>query len=114
MILDAKADAREWFGSAQALLERLAGRPNIAALEVPLPPLASRRETYDATIGQMAMLAERYGLRNRPIYIEVPRDERWIELLLGAMGALGRYGLGAKIRCGGVEDEAHSRRLMRL
>jgi hypothetical protein len=106
VILDAKPDAREWFGSAQALLERLGGRADVAALEVPLPPLASRRETYDATIGQMAMMAERAGLRNRPIYIEIPRDERWAELLPGAISALARYGLGAKLRCGGVVASA--------
>jgi hypothetical protein len=105
-ILDAKADAREWFGSAQVLLERLGARSDVAALEVPLPPLLSRRETYDATIGQIAMLAERYGVRNRPMYIEIPRDERWAELLPGAMGALARYGLGAKLRCGGIVASA--------
>ena len=54
----------------------------------------------------MAMLAERYGVRNRPIYIEIPRDERWAELLPGALGALARYGLGAKIRCGGIVASA--------
>ncbi len=106
VIVDAKPVAREWFGSAHAILARLASRHNVACLEVPLPPLSSRRETYDATIGQMAMLAERHGLRDRPIYVELPRDARWPELLPGAMRALARYGLGAKIRCGGVVAEA--------
>ncbi|HVA27700.1 MAG TPA: hypothetical protein VNF68_05940 [Candidatus Baltobacteraceae bacterium] len=106
VILDAKRGAREWFVSAQGLLERVAGRADVGCLEVPLPPLASKRETYDATIGQVAMLAERRGLRDRPIYVELPRDERWRELLPGAMVALSRYGLGAKLRCGGVVAEA--------
>jgi hypothetical protein len=106
VIVDAKLTAREWFASAHAILERLAGRGDVACLEVPLPPLPSRRETYDATIGQMAMLAERHGLRDRPIYVELPRDERWNESLPGAMRALARYGLGAKVRCGGIVAEA--------
>lgn len=106
VIVDAKHDAREWFASAQDVFERLALRERVDCLEVPLPRLRSRRETYDATIGQVAMLAERFGLRNRPIYVELPRDERWADLLDDAMAALARYGLGAKIRCGGVVAEA--------
>jgi hypothetical protein len=78
----------------------------IEALEVPLPPLPTRRETHDANIGQCAMLAERAGLRSLAIYVELPRDERFIELALPAFTALSRYRLYAKIRCGGVVAEA--------
>lgn len=111
VIVDAQNDARAWFNSAQAVFTDVAGRRaagvRVEALEVPLPPLATRRETYDATLGQCAMLAERTGLRDLPIYIELPRDERFDELIPGAFAALARYRLGAKIRCGGIVPEAY-------
>jgi hypothetical protein len=112
VIVDAGSDARGWFGNAQRIVERLSelrrvGDPRAAAcLEVPLPPLLTQRETYEAAIGQFAMLAERHGLRDLPIYLEMPRDARWLELLPSTMTALARYRLGAKIRCGGVVAEA--------
>ena len=110
VIIDAHNDPRTWFNSAHAVFtdvaaHRAAGM-RIEALEVPLPPLATRRETHDANIGQCAMLAERTGVRNLPIYVELPRDDRFIELMLGAFTALSRYRLGAKMRCGGVVSEA--------
>jgi hypothetical protein len=111
-IVDAGSDSRTWFAAAQRLADKLAvarrsdAALDIACLEVPLPALASRRETYDAAIGQFAALAERYGLRDLPIYVEVPRDARFLEHLAGTMAALARHRLGAKIRCGGVTPEA--------
>ncbi len=110
VIVDAHADPHAWFNSANALFADLGARRStgarIEALEVPLPRLATKRETYDASIGQCAMLAERSGLRDLPMYVEIPRDERYLELLSGAFSALSRYRLGAKIRCGGVVLEA--------
>lgn len=112
VILDAPADHRKWFGAAQALLGEVAvfrareGPLAVEALEVPLPSLMTRRDTFDATIGQCAMLAEAAKLRDLPIYVEIPRDERWGDVIGGAMSALARYRLRAKVRCGGVSAEA--------
>ena len=110
VIVDAHNDPKTWFNSASAVFTdianyRAAGM-RIEALEVPLPPLVTRRETHDANVGQCAMLAERAGLRGLPIYVELPRDERFIELVLEAFTALSRYRMGGKIRCGGVVEEA--------
>ena len=110
VIVDAHNDPHTWFNTAHAAFTDVATyRANgmrIEALEVPLPPLPTRRETHDANIGQCAMLAERAGLRSLPVYVELPRDERFIELVLAAFTALSRYRLSAKIRCGGVVAEA--------
>jgi hypothetical protein len=112
VIVNAERDPRSWFGSARALLARVADfRSNathvaIEALEVPLPALPTRRETYDAAIGQLAMLVQQTGLRDLPCYLEMPRDARYLELLPGAAFALARHGLRAKIRCGGAEPQA--------
>ncbi len=110
VIVDAHADPHTWFNSAHAVFTDVGARRSagarIEALEVPLPRLSTKRETYDAAIGQCAMLAERSNLRSLPIYVEIPRDDRYAELLPGAFHALARYRLGAKIRCGGVVMEA--------
>ncbi len=112
VIVDAGGDARAWFGNAAHVLERLQNyrrndaRISIEALEVPLPRLLSKRETYEAMIGQFAMLAERYGLRDLPTYVEIQRDERFGDLVVPTIAALARYGIGAKLRCGGVVASA--------
>lgn len=113
VIVDAGSDARAWFGKANAIFEELARyrrddrRISIEALEIPLPALVSKRDTYEATIGQCAMLAEKHGLRDLPLYVEVPRDERFLELLSNTMQALNRYDLHGKVRCGGVTPDAY-------
>ena len=100
------------FGSAQQSLAEIAryrddaSAIRIEALEAPLPPLLSRRETYDATLGQLAGLVAHARLRNLEVYAEWPRDDRWSELLPGAMTAAARSRLGAKIRCGGLTADA--------
>jgi hypothetical protein len=112
VIVDAGSDARAWFGTASKVLEQLCryreneARISIEALEVPLPPLLSQRETYEATIGQFVMLAERNGLRELPAYVEIPRDGRFQELIRPTMTAFARYGVGAKVRCGGLVASA--------
>lgn len=111
VIVDAGADPRGWFGAASATFERI-GRLRdsslaVEALEVPLPPLPSARDTYEATIGQVAALVERAGLRGTPAYVEIPRDARYLEQLGNAMSAMRRYGVGAKVRCGGVVANAY-------
>jgi hypothetical protein len=112
VIVDAEADARRWFASAQQSLGEITryrvkeARIRIEALEAPLPPLLSLRETYDATLGQLAGLVALAGLRDVEIYAEWPHDERWLDLLPAAMTAAARARLGAKIRCGGVTPEA--------
>ncbi len=112
VIVDAGTDPRAWFGNAARLLDALRRyrehEPRIAieALELPLPPLLSQRETHEAAIGQFAMLAERHGLRELVTYVEMPRDARLSELLVPTMAAFARYGVGAKLRCGGVVASA--------
>jgi hypothetical protein len=116
VIVDAERESRVWLTSAQGLAEAVAAyrkrsqRITVAALEVPLPVLVAKRETHDAAIGQFSALAESVGLRDLPIYAELPReagrDDRFLELLPGAMAALARHGLGAKIRCGGLTADA--------
>jgi hypothetical protein len=112
VIVDVPGDSRTWFAGAASAFERIAREraaqwASIRALEVPLPRLQAGRETYDALIGQCAALAERTGLRDLAIHVEVPRDERFIELLQGVMTALSRYRLSAKLRCGGADASAY-------
>jgi hypothetical protein len=107
VIVDAGNDSRAWFGNAQGALARIATLKNsssvpIEALEVPLSPLLSLRETYDAAIGQYAAAASQAELRDVPSFIELPRNDRWLALLPGALAAMQRHRLGAKLRCGGV------------
>lgn len=111
VILDADRDPRAWFRSAQHILDDLAvrrrdGGLRIETLEVPLPGLATLRETYDALVAQLGALLDRAGLRNAPTYVEIPRDERWYAHLPGFMLALARARLCAKLRCGGTEASA--------
>jgi len=107
VIVDAGNDSRAWFGNTQAALTSIAacknsGSAQIEALEVPLSPLLSLRETYDAAIGQYAAAASQAALRDVPSFIELPRDDRWLALLPGALAAMQRHRLGAKLRCGGA------------
>lgn len=112
VIVDAKPDPRAWLSLAQASLATIAAvranepRVRVEALEVPLPPLLSLRESYDATIGQFGALLSAADLRDLPVYVEIPRDERWSAVLPGTMAALARTRFGAKVRCGGVVAEA--------
>ncbi|MBV9271461.1 MAG: hypothetical protein JO165_10220 [Candidatus Eremiobacteraeota bacterium] len=112
VILDALPAPAQWTDNVSRILSELAAlargesRVRIAALEVPLPPLLTLRDTFDASIGQFAILSENHSLRDLPAFLELPRGPRWRESLSGAMTVLHRYGLGAKIRCGGVVADA--------
>lgn len=112
VIIDAGGDPTTWLNSAQALFSDAAAarRTNrdvtVETLEVPLPRLRTARESYDAYAGQCAMLAEKHGLRDLPVFVEFPRDERWSSVLPDAFAALKRYRLRAKVRCGGVVASA--------
>jgi len=112
VILNSPPDPRSWLGSLQQHLETVAA-PNersirlpVEAIEVPLPAPLSARETLEAPIAQLRAALDRAGLRDLPAFAELPTGPRWSELLPGAMTALKRARLGAKIRCGGVVAEA--------
>jgi hypothetical protein len=108
VIVDADAEPRRWFGSAQRLLaevSRIHGtQTGVAAeaLEAAIPPPLTLRETHDSTIGQLAGLVSHAQLRDLPLFVELPRGERWFELLPGGLVAAARARAGAKVRCGGV------------
>ena len=112
VIADAGSDPRTWLVNLQTLFEQLGDlrarepRVRIEALEAPLPPLATRRESYDAAIGQFAAARKRAAMDDVPAFVEIPRDARWEVELDGALFALARHHLGGKLRCGGVTAQA--------
>lgn len=113
VIVDAQSDPRSWLNSAQAAFGAIAGvragapQVSIETLEIALPRLATQRDSFDAAIGQCAMLTEAAGLRDLPMFVEIPRDGRWPGILPDAMTALARFRLNAKVRCGGLTDDAY-------
>ena len=78
---------------------------SIETLEIPLQRNIPADEIADA-IGKLDGDIAATGLHDLPIFLEVPRTERWPDLLSPAMETLARAGLGAKLRCGGVVAEA--------
>jgi hypothetical protein len=90
---------------APATLEAVAalqesGAP-IGALEIPLP----KHVTFDRVADALDALREAITsarLDPVPIFVEIPRTERWPEIVPRAMTALRSRGFGAKLRCGGV------------
>jgi hypothetical protein len=111
-IVDAGVDPRVWLARVQGALANLASlrasepRVRVESIEAALPPLATQRETYDASIGQFAAAVKQAGLDALPAYVEIPHDARWKQELDGALFALSRHGLRAKLRCGSVIAEA--------
>jgi hypothetical protein len=111
-IVDASLEPRLWFASLQTALQDLsrftrdAPTLRIESLEIPLPPLLSSRETFDAPTGQLRASLDRAGLQDVAAFVELPRGARWRELLDGAMSALARMRLSAKVRCGGSDASA--------
>ena len=77
----------------------------VEALEIPLPADDSPADIVDA-IGELRAAIVDTDLGDRPVFVELPRSDRWSKLLPGAMEALGRDNLGAKLRCGGGTAEA--------
>jgi len=112
VIVDAGTELRPWLSNVQAALSQLGAlrssetRVRIEALEIALPPLPTQRETYDASIGQFAAALRQAGLDDVPAFVEMPRDARWNSELDTALYALARHHLGAKLRCGGVVQQA--------
>jgi hypothetical protein len=94
-------------GSAQLSgVARLRGENvAIAALEIPLRQTLSPDETPHA-IRELRERIDDAGLGDLAAFVEVPRSERWPDLLPAAMSALSQARLGAKLRCGGVSVEA--------
>ena len=111
-VIDAGADPRAWLGAVQTRLGTLADLRAQAApvrlemLEAAVPAPTAARDTFDPVVAQFGMAAHTAGMRDLAIYLELPRTAAWNDLLPGAMGALKRTGFGAKIRCGGVVQEA--------
>lgn len=109
VIIPANRDAREWFGRVQVSLEAIQSAnisgTTIDAIEAPLPALLSQRESYDAPVGQFAAAASRAGVRGIPAFLEVPAATPE-PALSGALGVFARYGVNAKIRCGGTSASA--------
>ncbi|MBV8531876.1 MAG: hypothetical protein JO104_11195 [Candidatus Eremiobacteraeota bacterium] len=90
---------------------RRRGEP-IEALEIPIgksfSPLRtsiSPDEVLDAVGALDADLVES-GLRDLPVFLEIPRAGAWRGLLSDTIGSLARMRLGAKLRCGGITAEA--------
>lgn len=110
VIVDAPSDSRTWFAAVTDALARIARRKAsgiaIESVELAVPQLRSQRETYDAPIGQFSAAAARAGMDGLPSYIELPQDDRRAALLHGALAAMKRHRLGAKIRCGGVTAQS--------
>jgi hypothetical protein len=108
VIVDADPDPRQWFRSMQTLLESLAAfhekRRSVEALEAPLPKMHG--EGFDGTIAQLGAYVARAGLSDLPVYAEIPRGAGWTQRLPSAMAAASRAGLGAKLRCGGLTEDA--------
>lgn len=112
VIVDASLEPRRWFGSVQTVLSEVVQVQTdspvvrIEALEIPLAPLLTARETFDASVGQLGALIERAGLRSLPAYVELPPGAHRPDALAGAMTALARARLHAKLRCGGTVAQA--------
>jgi hypothetical protein len=98
------------------LLERLAAMRHagsrIEALEIPiansispLRTVLSADEILDAT-GELEADITTVGLRDVPVYVEIPRAGPWWPMLPAVMNALARMQLRAKLRCGGLTADA--------
>ena len=111
-IIDAGSDQRDWLARVQEGIRALAGIRQqklflrVGAIEVAVPAPVAARETLDPAIGQFAMASHNAGLRDLPTYVELPRTPRFEELLPSSMFALARSKLGAKLRCGGLDQSA--------
>ncbi|MDQ6930789.1 MAG: hypothetical protein M3126_09020 [Candidatus Eremiobacteraeota bacterium] len=112
VIVDAGADDKSWLSKASSATAEIVRAQSedhpvrVEVLEIPVPPLAAARDTYDSTVGQFGMVAQNAGLRQLPIYVEFPRDDAWTAVLASGMPVLGRAKFGAKLRCGGVTAQA--------
>lgn len=90
-------------GIAQAMS---LAQARVESFEVPLPTLDAARDSYDASIAQLAAALSLRGVRELPTYAELPRDARFDAELERAATALARAKVGAKLRCGGVTADA--------
>jgi hypothetical protein len=77
----------------------------IAKRVSPLRTVLSADEILDVT-GELEAAVTSVGLRDLPVYVEIPRTAPWWPMLPAVMDALSRMQLRAKLRCGGVTAEA--------
>jgi hypothetical protein len=84
----------------------------IETIEIPLnKSLAPFRDELSPaeildTIGALEADLAVNGLRDLPTFVEIPRAQPWWNVLPQTMEALDRFGLGGKLRCGGLTAEA--------
>jgi hypothetical protein len=83
---------------------RSAGAVAIEALEVPMPEASPAN--CAASIGELYLMLEEAGVRDLPVYVELPREVRFAEIIPDAMRALAAHRLRAKLRCGGLDASA--------
>ncbi|MDP9110267.1 MAG: hypothetical protein M3M96_01345 [Candidatus Eremiobacteraeota bacterium] len=110
VILDAGDDPVRWLDNVAKVLDLVGSvrdresAVRIGSLEMRIPQLQNERDTFDAPIGQFGMLAASAGVRDLPIFVEIPRGPRWGVEVPSALFALSRSKLGAKVRCGGASS----------
>lgn len=77
----------------------------VETLEIPLRPELSHDEIRDAIDVVRTRIAGA-KLEDLQAFVEIPRSQRWAQIVPPTMRALREWGLGAKLRCGGVTAQA--------
>ncbi len=84
----------------------------VEAVEIPLgKSISAMRERLSPAeildaVGAIEADLTTIGLRDLPAYLEIPNASPWRERLGETFDALARFGLRAKVRCGGITADA--------